>query len=577
MDRNTFIGLLLIALIVLVWMQLISPPPKPPEKTRFAPIDSSVVIHEDSVFNAKKQAETLRSMGEFGAAAAGVERLITVETDDFTAKISTKGASLISYVQKHHLNYKKEPFNLVSSPSGATSIFFQSNDGRNIRTADLYFTLLAEDSIFTVSGNAKLELPFILNLDNGKSIQITYSFNSAGYTIGYTPLFKGFENGIFGNEIQVEWAGGIMSSEKDKVDESANSYANAYQAGSLVKLDASSKDEKYKEQPSGKTKWVSVQSKFFCAALISGSDGTGAYLEGKHIAKSEKDVFEDYTVALRQPLVPNLEMKENFTIYLGPLDYKPMKALGVDLEKTMDFGWEWVTRPFAEWLILPVFNFMREYIPSFGLIIIIFALFIKLVTYPLTIASTNSMKKMASLQPQLQEIQERFKDNPTKLQSELGKVYRDAGVNPVSGCLPVLLQLPLLYALYNVFKASIQLRQQSFLWAQDLSVPDSIFDFPFSIPIYGDHIAVYPILMGVTIWVQQKVTPTTAPTEQMKIFMYIFPAMMLLFFNNMPAGLGLYYLMFNVFGIVQQIYINKTTPPAPVVHHVHEPKKKKKK
>ena len=135
-------------------------------------------------------------------------------------------------------------------------------------------------------------------------------------------------------------------------------------------------------------------------------------------------------------------------------------------------------------------------------------------------------------------------------------------MNPIGGCLPVVLQMPLLFAMFYVFRSSIQLRQHGFLWAKDLSVPDSIFDFGFAIPMYGSHIAVFPILMAVTVYLQQKITPTTQSNEQMKVMMYMFPAMMLLFFNNMPAGLGLYYLMFNIFSVAQQFYINKTTTAA---------------
>ena len=169
------------------------------------------------------------------------------------------------------------------------------------------------------------------------------------------------------------------------------------------------------------------------------------------------------------------------------------------------------------------------------------------------------MKKMSALQPVMKELQEKYKDNPAKLQSELGRIYKEAGVNPLGGCLPVVLQMPLLFAMFYVFRSSIQLRQEGFLWARDLSLPDSILDLGFSIPLYGDHIALFPILMGGAVYLQQKITPTAQTNDQMKAMIYIFPVMMLLFFNNLPAGLGLYYLMFNIFSIAQTYYINKTT------------------
>jgi YidC/Oxa1 family membrane protein insertase len=151
-------------------------------------------------------------------------------------------------------------------------------------------------------------------------------------------------------------------------------------------------------------------------------------------------------------------------------------------------------------MILPVFNWLNGFISNYGIIIIIFAFLVKLVTYPLSMASTKSMKKMAALQPVLQELQVKYKDNPAKMQSELSRIYREAGVNPVGGCLPTLLQMPLLFAMFYVFRSSIQLRQHGFLWAKDLSVPDSIFDFGFAIPLYGDHIAFFPILMAGTVY-----------------------------------------------------------------------------
>ncbi|HHE31441.1 MAG TPA: membrane protein insertase YidC, partial [Chlorobaculum parvum] len=269
--------------------------------------------------------------------------------------------------------------------------------------------------------------------------------------------------------------------------------------------------------------------------------------------------FENYTAALKMMIpVGSQTVSDHYRLYVGPLDYNTVRSLHVGLEKIMDFGWDWLTRPFAAYLILPIFNWMNKYVTNYGLIIIIFAFLIKLVTWPLSIASTKSMKKMSALQPLMKEIQEKYKDNPAKLQSELGRIYKEAGVNPLGGCLPTVIQMPLLFAMFYVFRSSIQLRQHGFLWVKDLSVPDSIYNFGFNLPLYGDHIAIMPILMAVTVFFQQKITPSTQSNDQMKIMMWMFPAMMLLFFNNMPSGLALYYLMFNVFSVAQQAYINAT-------------------
>lgn len=585
MDRNSLIGLLLIGLIFIVWMQLLSPskPKQPPLQKQTDTSTAAAVIDTDSL--KKLEAfEKARTLGVFSAVARGEERLITVETDCFTAVLSSKGATLKSFVQKNYFNEERKPFDLITAPHGATALFFQTRDGKNITTTDLYFTPKIDLEKLTVSGKQTGKIPFELVLDGGKKIEITYTFTGDLYRMDFQTNLVGLSDVVQNGEYQVVWNGGIAHSEKNKLDESLRSYAHAIQAGELLKLDAEKAGETKKENPDGKTKWVSVQSKYFIAAVVAENESKGAYLQGYRNTDDEKLVFEDYTVALREDLpFKQSEVKGNFALYVGPLDYDLLKDNGVGLERAIDFGWEWLTRPFAEWIIVPVFNFLNKFITNYGLIIIIFAFLIKLVTYPLTAASTNSMKKMATLQPQMQAVQEKYKNDPAKLQNELGKIYKEAGVNPLSGCLPVLLQMPLLIAMYNVFSASIQLRQESFLWADDLSAPDAVIHFPFSIPLYGDHIAIYPILMAISIYIQQKITPqqSGAMAEQMKIMTYIFPIMMLLFFNNLPAGLGLYYLMFNVFGLVQQVYTNSTLPK-PVAKPLQavsssSPKKKKEK
>ncbi|MCS6989170.1 MAG: membrane protein insertase YidC [Chloroherpetonaceae bacterium] len=583
MDRNALIGLLLIGLIFIVWMQLLAPSkPKPKPKPKLDDT-TTAVVDADSLKRAQ-ELEKARALGAFSAAAQGEEKLITVETDLFTAVLSSKGATLKSFVQKKYLNEERKPFDLVTASNGAIALFFQTRDGKNITTTDLYFAPKFNGDKLTLSGKQSEKVPFELALPDGKKIEIVYRFVGDSYRFDLQTNLVGLGEIVNNAEYQVVWNGGLAHSERSRLDEAMRSYAHAMQADELLKLDADKAGETKKSNPDGKTKWVSVQSKYFIAAIIAENESKGAYLEGYRNSDDEKLAFENYVVALREDLpFKQREVKGNFSLYVGPLDYDLLKDNGVGLERALDFGWEWLTRPFAEWLIVPVFNFLNQYITNYGIIIIIFAFLIKLVTYPLTAASTNSMKKLSMLQPQIQAVQEKYKNDPAKLQDELAKIYKEAGVNPLSGCLPILLQMPLLIAMYNVFSASIQLRQESFLWADDLSAPDAVVRLPFSIPLYGDHIALYPILMAISIYVQQKITPqqSTAAAEQMKVMNVIFPIMMLLLFNNLPAGLGLYYFMFNVFGLIQQIYANSTLPkaqtkPAPAVS-APAPKKKKEK
>lgn len=571
MDRNSVTGLVLIGLIMIVWLQFMSPErkpqlePAPPVATKVEELPAATPAPFDA-------------FGSFASAAEGRERLLTVENDLFTATLSSKGATLKSIVLKKHLDGTLEPFNLVGNEKeGALSMLFLTRDGRRIDTRNLYFRTATLDTLRSISGEETFRLTYKVDTAAGQSVAITYLFTGNSYAIGYDIALEGFSGTLAGNEYQLQWDGGIPYTEKNREDESHSALAGAYLGGSLVKLDASKEGQTFREEQSGEAGWVSVRNKYFLTALIPGERTEGIYLEGERRGSNH---FEEYVAALKMAVPADAaQSRQGFTIFAGPLDYGVLKAQGVGLEKLMDFGWDWLTRPFAEFIILPVFSWLNSFISNYGLIIIIFAFLIKLVTYPLSTASTKSMKKMAALQPMMKELQEKYKDNPAKLQSELARIYKEAGVNPLGGCLPVVLQMPLLFAMFYVFRSSIQLRQHGFLWINDLSVPDSILDFGFAIPLYGDHIALLPILMAVTVFLQQKITPTAQTNEQMKIMLWMFPAMMLIFFNNLPSGLALYYLMFNVFSVAQQFYINQTTTEAdaPVVTMPAPSKPKRKK
>jgi YidC/Oxa1 family membrane protein insertase len=558
MDRNSVTGLAIIAVIMMVWLQFMSPDKKPllPEKAAKTEQAAQQVQPLPAV-----SVPAADNFGLFAPSSGGKEQLLKVENDLFRATLSSKGATLKSLVLKKHLDGNRQAFDLVSNrANGALSLLFLTREGKKIDTRDLYFSNIALDTLRSISGKEGYAVRYHLDVTPQQAIDITYRFTGDSYKVDYDVKLTGFASELAGNEYQLQWDGGLPYSEKNRPDEAQSTLASAYLGGSMVKLDASKEKQSYREEQSGEAQWVAVRNKYFVAALIPHVKSAGIYLDGKRGTGND---FENYLVALKMgvPAAGGV-VDDKFSLYLGPLDYNIVKAQKVGLEKIMDFGWDWLTRPFAEYIILPVFNWLNGFVSNYGLIIIIFAFLIKLVTYPLSMASTKSMKKMSALQPVLKELQEKYKDNPAKLQSELGRIYKEAGVNPIGGCLPVVLQMPLLFAMFYVFRSSIQLRQHSFLWAKDLSVPDSIFDFGFAIPMYGNHIAVFPILMAVTVFMQQKITPTTQSNEQMKVMMYMFPAMMLLFFNNMPAGLGLYYLMFNIFSVAQQFYINKTTTAA---------------
>ncbi|MDZ7692241.1 MAG: membrane protein insertase YidC [Balneolaceae bacterium] len=257
----------------------------------------------------------------------------------------------------------------------------------------------------------------------------------------------------------------------------------------------------------------------------------------------------------------------SYRLYVGPLAYNTLKQFDGNAYDMVDVGWSWIrwfSDPLVRYIVIPFFGFVADYM-NIGLAIILFAVLIKVVLYPLTKKSYKSMAAMKDLQPKMKEIQEKYSDKPEKQQKETLKLYKEAGVNPLGGCLPNLLQFPILITLWRFFQNSILIRQEEFLWASDLSAPDYILSLPFSIPFLGDQLAGFVLLMSGAMMLQSKVTGGMSGGmgggggmggSQMKMFQYLLPVMLLFIFNNFAAGLSLYYLIYNVMSIGQQLWIN---------------------
>ncbi|HEX3074982.1 MAG TPA: membrane protein insertase YidC, partial [Ignavibacteriales bacterium] len=306
------------------------------------------------------------------------------------------------------------------------------------------------------------------------------------------------------------------------------------------------------------------------------SEDGGAFIEGNAYHLRNNGRKELYSAGLKVPFNNAAYQSNSFLVYLGPVEYDLLKNYGANLEKIVDFGSffgvKFIIRPISEYFLLPIFKFLHLFIPNYGWVIIVFSLIIKIILYPLTRTSMKSMKKMQMLQPKIQELKEKFKDDPTKMNAETMKLYSTYGINPAGGCLPLLLQMPILIALWGLFNVAIEIRQQPFmLWIDNLSSPDIIFSLPFKIPFFGiEHISGLALLLGITMYLQQQMS-VKDPSQKMMI--YIMPPLFTLMFMSFPSGLNLYYLMFNVFSIAQQYYIN-TRKDDTVLEPVKNPKKK---
>jgi YidC/Oxa1 family membrane protein insertase len=257
---------------------------------------------------------------------------------------------------------------------------------------------------------------------------------------------------------------------------------------------------------------------------------------------------------------------------MGPMDYDIIKGFDRGLDHVMSLGAAWIIRPIAEYVMIPIFQFLHMIIPNFGVVIIVFAIIIMAATYPLTRSSMRSMRKMQKLQPLMEEVKEKHKDDPQKANAAVFNLYKEYGVSPAGGCLPVILQMPVLFALYAVLRSNIGLRQATFiLWIQDLSIPDTVIHLPFTIPFFGiTALSGLALAMGLATFFQQKQTLTD---PRQKSMVYIMPVMLTLVFNSLPAGLNLYYFVFNILSIGQRLWMNHGSKDEPL--RKVDPKKRK--
>jgi len=310
--------------------------------------------------------------------------------------------------------------------------------------------------------------------------------------------------------------------------------------------------------------WVSFKQQYFSAALISeGFSKENAFAET--IETEDPRYLKGMAANLGLELKGAGEPSAAFQFYVGPNHYQTLSDLEIGLEDQIDLGW-----PIISWvntlIVIPVFNFLDEYTGlSYGIIILLLTLFIKTILFPLTWKNYVSSARMKVLKPEIEEINQKFGDkDPMQKQQAVMGLYRQAGVNPMAGCIPMILQMPILYAMFRFFPASIELRQEGFLWATDLSTYDSIFNLPFEIPFYGDHVSLFTILMAISTFLYSKYNMDmsggmagNAQMSQMKIMIYFMPVMLLVFFNNYAAGLSYYYFTANIISVGQQFVIKK--------------------
>jgi YidC/Oxa1 family membrane protein insertase len=552
MDRNTLLAFFLIAIVLIFtpkYMEMVAPPsqdpPLPAEKNNE---DSIRQAHERGAL--KQEAEPLVSSANEASDVlwSNEEKTITVECELYTAVVSSNGGgSLLSFSFKNYLNKDGQDINLINGKNKENlSIRFKNLDGENVNLFGpwRYANTFSGGEIYKPQS-----LQFSIELFPGKTIVKTLTFYPDSYLIDVTISAGNVADGIFGGVYSLGWYGGLVPSEENEKDDLFYFNSFVYQGGELVDLKVK-EGESETTTFNGATDWVAVRTKYFITSIIPDSpdDVVSAFMSGTN------DGRDVYDIALTFPATEPTTL----SLYLGPLEYERIKSINRELERVMNFGWGFI-RPISKGVLF-VLKKLHNFIPNYGYVLILFSFAVKFLVYPLTKKSYQSTAAMQQLQPEIAALKEKHSNNPQKLNQATMKLYKERGVNPLGGCLPMMLQMPLLFALFQVFRTTIELRAEPFIWwIKDLSAPDAVFTLPFSIPIYGSHVAILPILMVVSMFVQQRMMSGGAAQQpQQKTMQYFMTGFFFLMFNSFPSGLNLYYTLFNVLTIVQQ----KLIPPA---------------
>ena len=498
------------------------------------------------------------------------EEIISLENENILFEISTGGAEIKKILLKNFTNYDEEPLYLVDNNKSIFS--YDIPIGRNsvINSADLNYTyqVIKPGSEIILSGI----------IDEQRSLDLTFKLNKDSSIVDF--LIKLNDSNRSNNYESVKLIWGRDSFRNSKSIDYENRYtALAY--GFEEKKDSYLSVGGSTNKNINSVNWISFREHFFSSILILKNQVNDVFISSEDLAGNET-LDNKFTKRFLANVPLNLDSDDSlgFSMYFGPTDYETLKVYNLNLENSVQIGWGifgWINR----FIFFPLFSFLTNYF-SYGLSIILMTIIVKVAIAPLTYKSYESQVKMRVLKPELEVINEKFKNDPMKKQQETMNLYTRSGANPMSGCLPAFLQMPIFFALFVFFPAAFSLRGKSFLWADDLSSYDSILDFGFSIPLYGDHISLFPILASIAIFFYTKMTTgqQMMPASQtggvnMKVIMYMMPIMMLFFFNNYASGLSLYYFISNILTIVLMLVIkNFIIDDTKILTQIEENKKK---
>jgi YidC/Oxa1 family membrane protein insertase len=516
--------------------------------------------------------------GAFGASVRGDTDLITLENNKIVLNISPKGGRVYSARLKDYRTYDSLPLILFSGDSTVFGFNFYTTDNKAVQTNDLYFKPVSESrSVLVTSEPRSVRLRLIAGDD--KYIEYKYTLAPDKYMVDFDVTFKSMEGIIAANQssLTLDWRMYIPQQEKGRQNEeyyTTIKYKFFQDDVEQIRL-RQSKDVEKVDLPT-KLSWVAFQDQFFSSVLISKEFFLNGTVTSTKTPASE-NYIRYYTSELGVPFNPGQETALGMKLYYGPNHISTLRKEGLQLEKIVFLGRNvigWISR----FIIIPVFNWLEKYISSYGIIILILTILIKIVLFPLTFKSYQSTAKMQVLKPMVEEIGKKYpkKEDAMKKQQATMDLYKRAGINPMGGCLPMLLQMPILFAMFRFFPVSIELRQEHFLWATDLSTYDSILTLPFKIPMYGDHVSLFTLLMTASTLLTMKMTGSSPGQDQpgMKMMMYMMPVMFMVMLNNFSSGLTYYYFLANILTYLQNIISKRFIDEKKVLATLEENRKK---
>ena len=516
--------------------------------------------------------------GVFSNCARGENKFYTIENSKIRLTISSKGGRVYSAIVKNYLTYDSLPIVLFNGDSTVFGYKFFTLDNKAIRTNDLYFTG-GDQSEHIIVGDKPESLTMRLLADNGASVDYIYTLRPDDFMVDFETRMVSMETFIPRNtsSIALDWKQYVPQQEKGRQNE--DTYTGLkYKMYQEEVADLSLRQKKVTEQANlMKLDWIAYKDQFFSTVLIADDYFLNATVSSTKLSPTSRYLryFEsEIGVPVSQGENPSVKMK----MYFGPNSVTILKKYGMGLDELVFLGRniiKWINR----WVIIPVFNFLDNYIVNYGIIILILTVLIKAVLFPLTHKSFLSQAKMKVMKPMVDEIAKRYpkSEDAMKKQQATMDLYKKAGVSPMGGCLPMLLQMPILFAMFRFFPTSIELRQQPFLWANDLSTYDSILNLPFTIPMYGNHVSLFTLLMTASTLISTKISNPSGGQEQMpgmKAMMYVMPVMFMLILNNFSAGLTYYYFLANVISIAQTQISRRFVSEAEILKKIEENKKK---